>query len=130
MKKLLIIDEENSHSKFLKWILNEEACKILTATSFREALNLLRENLVHLILLDLIMTNIDGFEILDYLKSDEKLREIPVIVVSTKNDRESIEASMRKGALDYIVKPYNPEVLRNKIAITLKIDLTTNMETN
>jgi len=122
-KRLLIIDDETAHSRFLKWILNDEPYMLFTANSFEEAMNLLEKESFHLILLDLIMPDADGYEMLSYLKKDENLQKIPVIIVSAKNDRESIEASLRKGAKDYIVKPYNSEVLHNKIAIILKMGL-------
>jgi len=122
-RKLLIIDDESSHSRFIKWILEDESYKFFTANSFKDAVKLLEREKFHLILLDLIMPDEDGFEILDYLKRDEKLRDIPVLVVSAKNDRESIEASLRKGAVDYVVKPYSSEVLHNKIALILRMGL-------
>ena len=122
-RRLLIIDDESSHSRFIKWILEDESYEFFTANSFKDAVKLLKKEKFHLILLDLIMPDADGFEILNYLKTDEKLLDIPVLIVSAKNDRESIEASLRKGAKDYIVKPYNSEVLHNKIAIILKMNL-------
>ncbi len=127
-KRLLIIDDEAAHSRFLKWILNDEPYLVFTANSFKKALNLLEKESFHLILLDLILPDADGFEILSYLKNDERLKQIPVIIVSAKNDRERIEASLRKGAADYVVKPYNSWVLKNKTAIILGINLTTKIE--
>ena len=126
----MIIDDESALSLLLKWLLKDEAYQVFTANSFEEAVNLLRENSVHLVLLDLIMPDVDGFEMLKYLQNDKKLREIPVIVVSAKYDRETIEASLRKGALDYMVKPYNTRDLSNKIGVILNTYLTPNMETN
>lgn len=119
MKKLLIIDDESSTSLLLRWLLKDEPYQTFTANSFREALNLLRENSFQLILLDLIMPDVDGFEMLEHLKTDKTLRRIPVIIVSVKSDRDSIETSLRKGAWDYIVKPYNIRDLRNKVKIIL-----------
>ena len=129
-RRLLIIDDESAHSRFLKWILEDELYQVFTTNSCEEAVNFLSKDLVDLILLDLIMPDADGFEMLNFLKTNENLRKIPVIIVSAKNDRETIETSLRKGAIDYIVKPYNSEVLRNKTAIILKTDLTTKEETD
>ncbi len=125
---MLIIDDEPSHSEFLQWMLNGEHTEIYTANTFREAMKLLANTLFDLILLDLMMPDADGFEMLSYLKSDDSLKQIPVIIVSAKNDRESIEASLRKGAVDYVVKPYNSWDLRNKTAIILGINITTKKE--
>ncbi|MGM0497930.1 MAG: response regulator [Bacteroidota bacterium] len=130
MKKLLIIDDESSTSLLLRWLLRDEPYQTFTANSFKEAVNLLRENAFHLILLDLIMPDVDGFEMLDYLKADKRLQKIPVIIVSVKSGRESIEAALRKGARDYIVKPYNTRDLRNKIEIILETYLSTKTETD
>ena len=130
MKKLLIIDDESSTSLFLRWLLKDEPYQTFTANSFSEALNLLRKNSFHLILLDLIMPDVDGFEVLDYLKTDKKFREVPVIIVSVKSDRESVEAALRKGARDYVVKPYNIRDLRNKVQIILENKTISKTETN
>jgi len=130
MQKLLIIDDESSTSLLLRWLLKDEPYQTFTANSFNEAVNLLRKNAFHLILLDLIMPDVDGFEMLDYLKADKRLQKIPVIIVSVKSDRESIEAALRKGARDYIVKPYNTRDLCNKIEIILETYLSTKTETD
>jgi DNA-binding response OmpR family regulator len=122
--KLLIIDDKPSHSEFLKWILSVEHYEIYTASKFGEAKNLLADCSFDLILLDLIMPDADGFEMLNYLSSHDRLRRIPVIIVSAKSDRESIEASLRKGAVDYVVKPYNSWDLQNKIAIILETNIS------
>jgi DNA-binding response OmpR family regulator len=116
---LLIIDDKKSHSHFLQWILSDEHYQTYIANSFSEALKLLGKYTFDLVLLDLMMPESDGFKILDYLKKDMWLKNIPVIVVSARSDRESIEACLRKGAVDYIVKPYNSWDLKNKIAIIL-----------
>ena len=130
MKKLLIIDDESSTSLLLRWLLKNEPYQTFTANSFKEAVNLLRENSFHLILLDLIMPDVDGFEMLEYLKTDKTLRTIPVIIVSVKSDRESIETALRKGARDYVVKPYNIRDLRNKAKIILANNTTLKTEIN
>jgi two-component system alkaline phosphatase synthesis response regulator PhoP len=118
-KQLLIIDDKKSHAQFLQWILKGEHYQTFMATSFHEAMKLLGEYSIDLILLDLMMPEADGFKILTCLKNDILLKKIPVIVISAKNDRESIEASLRKGAMDYLVKPYNSWDLKNKIALIL-----------
>ena len=130
MQKILIIDDESSTSLLLRWLLKDEPYQTFTANSFKEAVSLLKENSFHLILLDLVMPDVDGFELLEYLKTDKKLRMIPVIIVSVKSDRESIESAMRKGARDYIVKPYNIRDLRNKVKIILANTTISKMETN
>jgi len=126
----LIIDDESSTSLLLRWLLKDEPYQTFTANSFKEAVSLLKENSFHLILLDLVMPDVDGFELLEYLKTDKKLRMIPVIIVSVKSDRESIESAMRKGARDYIVKPYNIRDLRNKVKIILANTTISKTETN
>jgi len=130
MQKILIIDDESSTSLLLRWLLKDEPYQTFTANSFKEAVSLLKENSFHLILLDLVMPDVDGFELLEYLKTDKKLRMIPVIIVSVKSDRESIESAMRKGARDYIVKPYNIRDLRNKVKIILANTTISKTETN
>lgn len=117
---LLIIDDISSHSLFLQWMLNKEGYLAYIANSYEEATELLQKQEIHLILLDLMMPQKDGYEMLTFLKTHAVFRAIPVIIVSAKSDRESIEASLRKGAVDYVVKPYNSYDLKNKIAINLK----------
>ncbi len=118
-KNILIIDDIKSHLLYMKWILGEENYEVSIAEDLKEAYNLLHQKKFDLILLDLIMPNVDGFAFLKKAASTPEIRDIPIIVVSVKNDVKSIEKSLSLGARDYIVKPYNIEDIKNKAAILL-----------
>jgi response regulator RpfG family c-di-GMP phosphodiesterase len=118
-KNILIIDDIRSHLLYMKWILGEDSYNVSIAEDLKEAYNLMQQKKFDLILLDLIMPNVDGFAFLKKASATPEIRDIPIIVVSVKNDLKSIEKSLSLGARDYIVKPYNIQDLKNKAAILL-----------
>ena len=121
LPRVLIVDDMASNIRVLSHILNEQA-EIFFATSGVDALALAREKMPDLILLDVEMPNMDGYEVCHALKTDLMLAQIPVIFVTghsgVKNEIRALEA----GAVDFITKPLNPPVVsaRVKTHLTLK----------
>lgn len=114
-RKILIVDDEEISRSVLCRILDKDYT-ILTAENGQEALNLLN-NLneeISLILLDLIMPVLDGYEFLHILKNDSRFSSIPVIVTTTKDCEEDEIWCLQNGAADFISKPYNPEVAKHR----------------
>ncbi len=79
----------------------------------QEALSLLRSKPFHLVLLDIEMPDMDGFEVLRQMKEDPSLRDIPVIVVSGMEDKASFERCLEIGAVDYVTKPFDLAQLKS-----------------
>ncbi|MCK4749010.1 MAG: response regulator [Bacteroidales bacterium] len=119
MKKILIVDDSNTNVVLLEAILNSRGYKIQTAYNVAEAYNMLEKDRPELILLDLLMPRISGYQFLDQLKQNHETRDIPVIIVSAVNDAQNIQKTMDLGASDYIVKPVDIKVLVNKVEKTL-----------
>ena len=96
-------------------------CEIQFATSGQEALDLIEQSLPDLILLDVMMPGMDGNEVCHTLKQNAKTRHIPVIFVTAKSDPESESAALRAGAVDFIQKPINQDVVRARVQLHLKL---------
>ncbi len=110
-RHILIVDDEIINREILGNLLSKDY-EVHFAENGKEALDtlLLREHIYSLILLDLLMPVMDGFELLDIIKKDEKLRSIPIIVMTSEKDAEV--KSIKLGAADFITKPYDmPEVI-------------------
>lgn len=107
LKKILIIEDD----KFLRTLasgkLKREGFEVFEAVGGKEGMNSAETNTPDLILLDIILPEIDGFEILRRLKTDEKLREIPVILLSNLGQESDIRRGLSLGAEDYIVKAHH-----------------------
>ena len=117
MKKLnvLIVDDDFINLKLLEVLLkkNKGVGKIFEAKNGVEAIDLLKKESIDLMLLDILMPVMDGIEVLKIIKSDENLKNIPVIVLST-DETKKIE-SLDNGANDFINKPIREQILNEKI---------------
>ena len=115
MKKILIADDRYEVVELVKATLEGEDYQVIDASDGREALEKTREDKPDLILLDIIMSKMDGFEVLKNLKSDPKTKDIPIIMLTAKGQKVDKEKGKRLGALDYIIKPFSPSDLLHKI---------------
>ena len=105
---------------YLEQELEELNYSIITASNGREALDRVKSEQPDLILLDIMMPIMDGFIVLDKLKTDPLLRHIPVIVISAVNDLESVVKGIKLGAEDYPSKPFEPTLLHARITASLE----------
>jgi DNA-binding response OmpR family regulator len=112
---LLIVDDEEANRHLLALMLQSEGYTALTARGGQEALELLNRQPIDLVLLDIMMPEIDGYEVLRRMKADSSLRHIPVVVVSALDQTESIVRCIELGAEDYLTKPYKPLLLQARI---------------
>ncbi len=97
-----------------------EALELLVAENGWQALDTLRAQPCDLVLLDLMMPDMNGYQVLERLKADDALRPIPVIVISGVGDIESVVKCIEMGAEDYLLKPFNPVLLRARIGACLE----------
>ncbi len=104
MKKILFVEDEMALQKTFKDILNEEGYEMLSAFDGEIGLRLSKEKKPDLILLDLILPKIDGFEFLEKLKADPETKDIPVIILTNLERTEDIERALELGATTYLVK--------------------------
>jgi len=118
---ILVVDDSRTLRKLLVRSLNELGYHSTTeAVDGREALALVGQREFDLVLLDIEMPNMDGFEVLKSLKDDPLLRDLPVIVISGQEQEDSAVRCIEMGAEDYLPKPYNPVLLRARISSSLE----------
>ena len=109
METILIVDDEKNYPPVLSAVLEEEGFETLTAFSGREALEILNNSDVDLVLTDMKMPSMDGIELLEHIK--EKDRDLPVIMMTAHGIVEKAVLAMQKGAYNYILKPFDNERL-------------------
>ncbi|GMV90336.1 MAG: hypothetical protein AMXMBFR82_01140 [Candidatus Hydrogenedentota bacterium] len=111
---LVVDDSETVRSIILKTLTLSglELNDSLQASNGKEALALLRDNWVDLVLTDINMPDMGGVELIEHMKKDEVLKTIPVVVVSTEGSATRIEELKKKGVRAYIRKPFTPEKIR------------------
>ncbi len=119
MKEIFIVDDQMYIRKMLQMVLQENGYVTREFASGNEFISYIQtmneEEKPMVILLDIMMPEISGFEILQKLSSDEKLKDIPVIIISARNQKEDVLQALKLGAKDYMVKPPNIELLLKKI---------------
>ncbi|HYE00833.1 MAG TPA: EAL domain-containing protein [Alphaproteobacteria bacterium] len=118
---LLIVDDDEGNRYTLSRRLKREGFeKLELAENGRQALEILRSRAFDLMLLDIMMPEMNGYEVLQTVKADEKLRGMPVIVISALTEIDSIARCIEMGAEDYLPKPFNPVLLRARVNASLE----------
>jgi CheY-like chemotaxis protein len=118
--RILVVDDSSTNIVLLEAILNGQGYEIETAQSVKEAYQIIKKETVNLILLDLLMPRISGYDFLKEIKSNESTRDIPVIIVSAVADAENRKKSIELGAMDFINKPIDIQYFIEKIETILK----------
>jgi serine phosphatase RsbU (regulator of sigma subunit) len=118
--RILIVDDEALNIDYLQQELEGPEFETLTAANGNEALERVQADRPDLILLDIMMPLMDGFEVLRHLKADAALRSIPVIVISAASDMASVVRGIQLGAEDFLPKPFEPTLLHARISSSLE----------
>jgi CheY-like chemotaxis protein len=108
---ILVVDDSTTNIVLLEAIFKDKGFKIYTALNVGEAILSMSKALPDLILLDLLMPKISGFEFLEQLRKDDNSKDIPVIVISAVTDRENIDRIRNLGVVEYVGKPVDIPVL-------------------
>ncbi len=119
MPVVLIVDDSPTEVHVIKLTLEGQGYEILSAESGERGVQMARESKPDLILMDVVMPGLNGFQATRQLRKDPTTAEIPVIMVTTKNQKTDRIWGMRQGAVDYIVKPFSAETLLEKTAAAL-----------
>ncbi len=117
---ILVVDDQTNVRNILEFNLKRRGFDILAAQDGLAAITFALNNQPDLILLDIMMPGIDGFQVMEKLKGDERTANIPILIVSAKGTEEDILRAMKLGAKDYIVKPFNLDQLMQKTFKLLK----------
>ena len=112
---ILVVDDLPENLDLMSRLLGKMQCEVVTAASGREALDLLDKTEIDIVLLDLVMPDIDGREVLAQIKADDQLRALPVIMISGRQDMDQIIDCIQVGADDYLLKPVNSVLLSARI---------------
>jgi len=118
--RILVVDDNEGNRDMLSRRLLREGYEASTAANGHEALARLKTELVDLILLDVMMPGIDGYDTLKELKSNTTWRDIPVIMISALDEIDSVVRCIEQGAEDYLPKPFDPVLLRARIGSCLE----------
>lgn len=130
---ILVVDDNQENLKVVGNFLKEKGYKIALATDGSSALKILENNKIDLILLDIMMPEMDGFEVCRNLKSNPDTQDIPVIFLTARTATEDIVKGFKTGGADYITKPFNKEELfarvHNHVQLKIARDFLIRRET-
>ncbi|MBN1596950.1 MAG: response regulator [Bacteroidales bacterium] len=117
--KILVVDDSTTNVVLLEAILDEKGYQIETALNAKEAYAIMERESPDLILLDLLMPKISGFDFLEEIRKNEKTKKTPVIVVSALTDEENVDRIMNMGAIDFVKKPIDLQYLVERVELVL-----------
>ncbi len=121
MATVLVCDDELMNRKLASKILKKEGYDVLEATNGQEAIALLQNNRIDLILMDLMMPKMDGYEAIKIIKKDVNISTIPLIIISALSDKEAINKGLSLSAYEYLTKPFDLIEFRLRVANSMKI---------
>lgn len=120
MSRILVVDDAEHIVELIKFNLENEGYEVLTAYEGKEALSLVKENEIDLVLLDLMLPGIDGIEICKRLRSNTKTKDIPVIMITAKGEEIDKVLGLEIGADDYMTKPFSVRELTARVKAMLR----------
>lgn len=118
---ILVVDDDAANLRMASHILTAEGMRVSCLKSGEDALRFLQENRPDLILLDIHMPGMDGFETIAAVRSNEKTADIPVIFLTADDDSETETQGLKAGAMDFIKKPFVPQVLLLRVRHTIEL---------
>lgn len=130
LPRVLVVDDEPLVREPLSRMLHRLGHEVLGATNGRTAFDAALREKLDLILTDINMPEMDGIELLTLLKNDARTRDIPVIVISSQDDRESVATCIERGAEDHITKPYDAVLLQARVRASLERKRMRDLETD
>lgn len=119
-RTVLIADDDENNREILRRLLKPERYRTILASSGGEVLSVIKDAAIDLVLLDLVMPGLNGFDVLHRLRNDPCSHNIPVVVVSSIDEIESVAACIEAGAADYVLKPVNSTILRARVRSLLE----------
>ncbi len=121
MKKILIIEDDAFLRELLNRKLIEEKYEVVLVVDGEEGMKKIKEEKIDLVLLDLILPGIQGYEVLTKMKEDPSTSAIPVIIISNLGQKEEVEKGLKLGAVDFLIKAhFTPDDIINKIKSVLR----------
>lgn len=106
-KKILIVDDEPNIVMTLEYTFKKQDFEVYIARDGKEALHILENNFPDVVLLDIMMPNVDGYQTLQYIKNQDSLKQTKVVFLTAKNKASDIEKGLKLGADKYLTKPFS-----------------------
>jgi len=119
-EKILVVDDEENIRELVRYNLAREGYQVTTVGSGEEALKQVSSKPPDLIVLDLMLPGMDGFDVCRQLKNDSRTAHIPIVMLTVKGEESDIVVGLELGADDYITKPFSPKVLLARIKTVLR----------
>jgi CheY-like chemotaxis protein len=119
MAKILIAEDERDIRDLITFTLGFAGYEVVAAANGEEAVNLARQEIPDLVLMDVRMPRMTGYEACAVMKADAKLKDIPVIFLSAKGQDAEIQTGLEAGAVEYLLKPFAPDQLTDRIQVVL-----------
>jgi CheY-like chemotaxis protein len=113
--RILVVDDDEANRDVLARRVRSQGAQVDVAASGKEALEILRSGTFDAVLLDVMMPDMNGYQVLGEMKADTSLRDIPVVMISALNQVESTVRCIQLGAEDYLTKPFDPTLLRARL---------------
>jgi len=119
-KKILVVDDESDLVEMLSIRLEANNYQVIAASDGQEGLDKARSESPDLIILDLMLPKLDGYQVCRMLKSDERYKQIPIVIFTARAQESDIKAGNEAGADAYITKPFEPAILLDKVSQLLE----------
>ena len=119
-EKILVVDDEKDILELIDYNLSKHGYRVKTVTTGEDALDLIKDNEYDLIILDLMLPGVDGFDICKIIKADKQKSSIPIVMVTAKSDEADKVAGLEIGADHYVTKPFSPRELLAIVKATLR----------
>lgn len=116
----LVVDDNEGNRDLLSRLLQRQGYDVDTTENGRLALEKMQDGSYDLVLLDIMMPEMDGFEVLHRIKADDRLKRVPVIMISALGEMDSVARCIEMGAEDFLPKPFNPTILNSRIGACLE----------
>ncbi|MEW5869984.1 MAG: response regulator transcription factor [Chloroflexota bacterium] len=126
-RRILVVDDEERMVRFIRLNLEHDGFRVIEAYNGSQAINKVRSNLPDLVLLDVMMPDLDGFEVLKIIR---EVSSVPVIMLTAKGEEDDRVRGLELGADDYITKPFSPRELVSRVRAVLRRTETTSVSTH
>jgi two-component system, sensor histidine kinase and response regulator len=120
---ILVVDDNEENLKVVSNLLREKGYRIALATDGKSAIKILATNKIDLILLDIMMPEMDGFEVCKILKEKPETKDIPIIFLTARSETEDIVKGFQIGGVDYVTKPFKKEELHARVTCQIQLKL-------
>lgn len=120
---ILLVDDNEQNLELLQAYLEDVGCRIRTSTDGEEAMNLVAEEPPDLVVLDVMMPRMSGFQVCSKIKSDPAVRDVPVVMVTALNEISDVERAVESGADDFLTKPVLKIELLTRVKSLLRVRL-------